>query len=266
MITHISDIKLQTVSIEGVKQVYKDILSLPIKKETASFIQFEVTPYTTISFQEVYEPIAPAHFAFEIPYSKFHETARWLEGSGLLIAKWKDGHTIDEESGLFNLYFRDGDGNLLEIIAHSYVEENVLVPHSPLNILCVREIGLPVKSVPVFTEWLKLNLDLKTKEDRDIFNFVIGGTAYIVATCWQRAWIPIALKALPPKVHVSFGTPDCTFLEEIQNNFKNNSVPFECKHNEVSFLQQGYSFSVVYTPEFHSDIPSKLNLPLSIIG
>ncbi|MEC2258717.1 glyoxalase/bleomycin resistance/dioxygenase family protein, partial [Bacillus cereus] len=70
MITHISDIKLQTVSIEGVKQVYKDILSFPIKKETTSFIQFEVTPYTTISFQEVYEPIAPAHFAFEIPYSK----------------------------------------------------------------------------------------------------------------------------------------------------------------------------------------------------
>ena len=74
MITHISDIKLQTVSIEGVKQVYRDVLSFPIKKETASYIQFEVTPYTTISFQEVYEPIAPAHFAFEISYSKFHET------------------------------------------------------------------------------------------------------------------------------------------------------------------------------------------------
>ncbi|MRQ46997.1 VOC family protein, partial [Bacillus anthracis] len=96
MITHITDIKLQTISIEGVKQVYKDILCFPIKKETTSFIQFEVTPYTTISFQEVYEPIASAHFAFEIPYSKFHETARWLEKSGLLIVKWKDGHTIDE--------------------------------------------------------------------------------------------------------------------------------------------------------------------------
>ncbi|MBE7150346.1 glyoxalase/bleomycin resistance/dioxygenase family protein [Bacillus mycoides] len=264
MITHISDIKLQTVSIEGVKQVYKDILSFPIKTETATFIQFEVTPYTTISFQEVYEPIAPAHFAFEIPYSKFHETVRWLEGSGLLIVKWKDGHTIDEENGLFNLYFKDGDGNLLEIIAHSYVKEEVLVPHSPLNILYVREIGLPVKSVPVFTEWLKSNLDMKTKEDGDIFNFVIGGTAYIVATWWQRPWIPIAMKALPPKVHVSFGTPDHTFLQKIQNNFKKNGVPFESKHTEVLFIQQGYSLSVLHTPEFHSDIPRKLNLPLSI--
>lgn len=265
MITHISDIKLQTVSIEGVKQIYKDILSFPIKKETASYIQFEVTPYTTISFQEVYEPIAPAHFAFEIPYSKFYETARWLEGSGLFIVKWKDGHTIDEESGRFNLYFKDGDGNLLEIIAHSYVQEKVLVPHSPLNILYVREIGLPVKSVPVFTEWLKSNLDMETKEDGDIFNFVIGGTAYIIATWWQRPWIPIAMKALPPKVHVSLGTSDHVFLQKIQNNFKKNSVPFQCKHNEVSFIEQGYSFSIVHTPEFHSNIPSKLNLPLSIL-
>ena len=44
---------------------------------------------------------------------------------------------------------------------------------------------------------------MKTMEDGDIFNFVIGGTAYIVATWWQRPWIPIAMKALPPKVHVS---------------------------------------------------------------
>ncbi|WP_270608335.1 MULTISPECIES: VOC family protein [Bacillus] len=264
MITHISDIKLQTVSIEGVKQVYKDILSFPIKKETASFIQFEVTPYTTISFQEVYEPIAPAHFAFEIPYSKFHGTARWLEESGLLIAKWKDGNTIGAENGLFNLYFKDGDGNLLEIIAHTYVKEDVLVPQSPLNILYVREIGLPVKSVPVFREWLKSNLNMKTMEDGDIFNFVVGGTAYIVATWWQRPWIPIAMKALPPKVHVSFGTPDLAFLQQIQINFKKNCVPFQCKQNEVSFIEQGYAFSIVHTPHFPSNIPSKLNLPLSI--
>ena len=100
--------------------------------------------------------------------------------------KWKDGNTIGEENGLFNLYFKDGDGNLLEIIAHSYVKEDVLVPHSPLNVLYVREIGLPVKSVPVFTQWLKSNLDMKAMEDGDIFNFVIGGTAYIVATWWRN--------------------------------------------------------------------------------
>ena len=55
---------------------------------------------------------------------------------------------------------------------------------------------------------------MKTMEDGDIFNFVIGGTAYIVATWWQRPWIPIAMKALSPKVYVSFGTPDVAFYSE----------------------------------------------------
>jgi len=72
------------------------------------------------------------------------------------------------------------------------------------------------------------------------------------------------MRALPPKVHVSFGTSDQAFLERIQNKFKKNSVPFESKHNEVLFIQQGYKFSILHTPEFHSDTPRKLNLPLSI--
>ncbi|MGK0537138.1 hypothetical protein ACSG5Z_30575, partial [Bacillus sp. 'calajunan'] len=77
-------------------------------------------------------------------------------------------------------------------------------------------------------------------------------------------WIPIAMKALPPEVHVSFGTPNPAFLQQIQIYFKRNSVPFQCKHNEVSFIEQGYAFSIVHTPHFPSDIPSKLTLPLSI--
>ena len=59
--------------------------------------------------------------------------------------KWKDGNTIGEENELFNLYFKDGDGNLLEIIAHSYVKEEVLVPQSPLNILYIRKLVFLLK-------------------------------------------------------------------------------------------------------------------------
>ena len=53
-------------------------------------------------------------------------------------------------------------------------------------------------------------------------------------------------------------------LQRIQNNFKKNGVSFEYKCNEVSFIEQGYTFSIVHTSEFHSDIPKQLNLPLSI--
>ena len=83
---------------------------------------------------------------------------------------------------------------------------------------------------------------MKTMEDGDIFNFVIGGTAYIVATWWQRPWIPIAMKALPPKVHVSFGTPDSAFLQHIQNNFKKNNVPLNVNIMKYHLLSRDIHF------------------------
>ena len=46
-----------------------------------------------------------------------------------------------------------------------------------------------------------------------------------------------------------------SILQRIQNNLKKNSVPYECKHDEVSFIQQGYSFTILHTPNLHADIP-----------
>ena len=52
-----------------------------------------------------------------------------------------------------------------------------------------------------------------------------------------------------------FGTPDQAFYNAYKNNLKKNSVPYECKHNEVSFIQQGYSFTILHTPNLHAHIP-----------
>lgn len=264
MITHFSKLTLQTVSIQGVQQVYADRLGFTVLSKTDREITFKVTPHVSLSFVEASEPISPAHFAFQVPYSRFYESAKRIHESGLLIAKWADGHEIDEEDGRLNLYFRDGDGNLLEIIAHDYVEEDVLVPYTPLNILYLREVGCPVESVPSFREWLKSNLGMKTLSDREIFNFVISGTAYIVANWRERPWIPIAMKALPPKMQVTFGTPDLSFLQGIQKKLENGNIPFESNESELSLYLEGYLFSVQYTPNFSSDIPRKLKIPLSV--
>jgi hypothetical protein len=264
LITHFSKLKLQTVSIQGVQQVYADRLSIPISSKTDKLITFKLTPHVSLSFEEVNEPISPAHFAFQVPFSRFYDSAKRIQESGLLIAKWEDGHEIDEEDGRLNLYFRDGDGNLLEIIAHKYVEEDVLVPYTPLNILSLREVGCPVENVPFFRDWLKSNISMKTLIDGEIFNFVIGGTAHVVANWWSRPWIPIAMKALPPKMDISFGTPNLSFIQEIQSSLQNNNVLFASIESEISFIREGYSFSVNHTPNFASDIPSKLKLPLSI--
>ncbi|MBT2674543.1 hypothetical protein J7E95_27800 [Streptomyces sp. ISL-14] len=109
MITHFADLELLTVSIEGVKQCYAKRLQFPILSESKDFIQFQLTPFTTLSFKEAFEPISPAHFAFQVPYSHFDEVAAFVQQSGLLVLSQEQGQYIDETNGRKNLYFRDGD-------------------------------------------------------------------------------------------------------------------------------------------------------------
>ncbi|RNB87008.1 glyoxalase/bleomycin resistance/dioxygenase family protein [Brevibacillus fluminis] len=261
MITHFSGLKLQTLSIQGVRQVYAERLGFPIIAQTGQDITFAITPHASLTFKEVHEPLAPVHFAFQVPYEQFHESVKWLKQSGLFIAAWPDGREIDDENGRLNLYFRDGDGNLLEIIAHEYVADGVLVPHTPLNILYLREVGCPVASVPVFRNWLRSHLQLKTLRDGDFFNFVIGGTAHVVANWHHRRWLPIDMKAVPPKIEIAFGTPSLSFLHELQERFYLHSIPFHASDDSLSFHHEGYSFSIHHTPGFAADIPLRLQLP-----
>ncbi|SNT17901.1 Catechol-2,3-dioxygenase [Bacillus sp. OK838] len=259
MITHFADLELLTVSIEGVKQCYANRLQLPILSESKEFIQFQLTPFTTLSFKEAFEPISPAHFAFQVPYSQFDEAASFIQQSGLLVLRQEHGQYIDETNGRKNLYFRDGDGHLLEIIAHDYVNEDELKASGMLRTLYLREIGFPVDSVPSLRDWLKSNLGMKTVQDQDIFNFVISGTAHAIVVSKQRPWIPIAMKALPPKMAVTFGTPDKRFIDELTKQMDHT---FLDDSKKLFILSDSYPFYMEHTPEFSASMVKNLNLPI----
>ena len=111
-------------------------------------------------------------------------------------------------------------------------------------------------------------VEIKSRYEND------GRWRYFQLCSWRHCIYRRNLVAatLDPNCDESFTTESTCFfwntrrriLQRIQNNFKKNSVLFECKRNEVSFIEQGYTFSIVHTSEFHSDIPKQLNLPLSI--
>jgi catechol 2,3-dioxygenase-like lactoylglutathione lyase family enzyme len=262
MITHYAQLQLNTVSIQGVKQFYHDQLQFRIVFQSDNEICFQVTDYFALSFKEVFEPLAPAHFAFEVPHSEFDNVVNWLEKAHIKLLKWSDGSVFDNnfETGK-NVYFRDGDGNLLEIICHSYIKEGILSPSGALKILYLREIGFPVDSVINFRELLVKILNLKLDKVSDNFTFAIGGTAHTVIPSKKRKWIPISMFALPPAMNVCFGVTSSIFIDEARTYLKENDIICE-RNGELHFKIDVYTFCLSVTT-YPKDVPSLLNLPYS---
>jgi hypothetical protein len=267
MITHFAGLQLNTVSKLAVKQFYQERLQFPVIFETEHEISFQPATHFTLSFQEVSEPISPVHIAFEVPYSCFEASVSMVRAATIPLLKWPDGREIDEFETGKNIYFRDGDGNLLEVITHHYIKEGVLPPYGALNVIYLREIGFPVKDVVGFREWLKSILRLRTIKESDNFNFVIGGTAHAIVTSTKRRWIPVAMLALPPQMTVNFGVSDRAFIESARSSLENQGISYELDvrrsgTTELSFCKNGYSFRLIPT-EFEQFLPIMLNLPLS---
>lgn len=263
MITHFARLQLNTVSIQGVKQFYHDLLRFPIIYESDNEIRFLPTEYFTLAFKETAEPIAPAHFAFEVPYSEFENVVKWIVEEHISLLKWADGRIVDIFETGKNVYFRDGDGNLLEIITHNYVKEGILPPSGPLKILYLRETGFPVDSVTHFRELLVRILNLKLDKVSDNFAFAIGGTAHAVIPSKKRKWIPISMTALPPTMNVSFGVTNSIFINEVKTYLQKEDIIYESNGDgELYFKIHEYSFSLCMT-NFPEEVPSLLNLPYS---
>lgn len=260
MITHYADLSLHTVSLQGVRQFYNGLLGFPVAFESETEIRLQVTGFTTLTFTEAYEPIAPAHIAFEVPFSKFSAVVAFLkQEAGVPILRWPDGREIDDFGPGVNAYFRDGDGHLLEVIAHRYVREDVL-PHSgPLKAMYMREVGFPVEDVPEFREWLVRTFGMKLEKVYDDFTFAIGGTAHAVIASKRRRWIPIGMYALPPRMTVSFGACGREGLARIRERTEGETI-LSAGGDELTIMRNDYRIRFVAT-DVPADLAARLNLP-----
>jgi len=261
MITHVADLTLHTVSLDGVRQFYNGLLGLPIASETASEIRFRVTPFTTLTFAETYEPVAPAHFAFEVPWSSFSDVVAYLKReAGIPLLRWPDGRETIDDGTLANAYFRDGDGHLLEVIAHRYVREDALPQNGPVKILNLREVGFPVEDVSAFRGWLSGRFGMKLAKMHDDFTFAIGGTAHAVVVSKRRRWIPIGMLALPPNMTVTFGLSGRDAPARIRAWAEGETV-LSADGDGLTILRDGYRIRFAAKTDVPADIAARLHLP-----
>ncbi|GAA3400382.1 VOC family protein [Paenibacillus hodogayensis] len=263
MITHYSKLELYTVSVAGVKQFYHDQLGFPIVHESESEIVFQPTVHFTLSFWQAAEALTPAHLAFEVAHSAFDQAVDRLRERGVTLLKWPDGRTIDDFGTGQNVYFRDGDGHLLEIISHTYVQEGVLPPSGEFGILYLREVGFPVDDVIAFRERLVQLLAVKLDKVYDNFTFAIGGTAHAVLASKERKWFPIGMTALPPKMHVTFGVSSADFLAQVRTALEAKEIRYKKAENGgLHVTLGGYSLGM-QVASFPEEAPALLGLPCS---
>lgn len=257
MITHFAELELQTVSIHGVKQVYADRLGFPIQKEDGHTVTFDITPHTALTFVERFEPIASAHFAFQVSYNQFRDAVKVLKQKGVLLIS-----EVRDSGFQRQLYFRDGDGNLLEIIAFDYIPESVLPACHPLQVFYLREVGFPVQHVDTCRKWMASLLDLNLSQNASAqFGFMFSGTAHAVVVDQKRPWIPIGMQALPPPMRLIWGTPHVAYLEQVHKRLVTNGIDVTETAETITFSLEGYTLGLKHTPDFGADVPTRLKLP-----
>ncbi|MEC0270965.1 glyoxalase/bleomycin resistance/dioxygenase family protein [Paenibacillus anseongense] len=260
MITHFARVELNTVSIQGVKQFYGNQLQFPVSFEAVDEIHVQPADHCTLVFKEDNQPLSPAHVAFEVPFTAFDDIVDLLQKAGVTLLQWSDGRSVDEFETGRNVYFRDGDGNLLEVVAHTYVQGGVLPPSGYLKILYLREIGFPVDDVFAFRELLVELFDFKLDNVEDNFTFAIGGTAHVVVVSKKRKWLPIAMTALKSAMNVTFGAPSVQVLNKISNNLDDKHIPYTLEKDRLHFQLGEYNLHIQVTA-FPENIPALLQLP-----
>lgn len=262
MITHFADVTLPTPSIAGVKQFYGR-LGFKVLEQTKERISFRIQSFSRLTFELSFEPLAPAHLAFEVPMSAFDQVVAELQSRLGPPLVWPDGDTVKSFDSGCNVYYRDGDGHLLEWIAHGYVNEHVFEPEGPLRHLYLREVGLPVEDVRVAAAWLQNRLNFALFQLSDDFAFARGGTAHSVVVSTQRRWIPIEMVALPPRVKVVWGAADLDFIGTISASFEQTGTPhrWNADCTRLEFEYAAYLLAIEFTPTFTAEAINDLNLP-----
>jgi hypothetical protein len=106
----------------------------------------------------VFEPGArwPQHIAFRIPSAAYADALVWLGARVALLPNAGGGHDFAfPDWNADAMYFRDPDGNVLELIAHHDLPDGYDPPFAAGALLGVCEVGMPADDVPGFLGWLE---------------------------------------------------------------------------------------------------------------
>jgi catechol 2,3-dioxygenase-like lactoylglutathione lyase family enzyme len=144
----IAAVRLASADVAAQRRLYVEALGLDELDAPAGALAVAIGPSRLI-FQPG-DP-SPQHVAFRIPSAAYADALDWLGERTALLPNAEGGreHPFPDWNA-DAMYFRDPDGNVLELIAHHDLEDPYEPPFHPRHLLGIGEVGVPADDPPAF--------------------------------------------------------------------------------------------------------------------
>ena len=137
-------------------------------------------------------PSSPQHFAVRIPSAAYADALAWLAERVELLTGGDGGDAFAfPDWNADAAYFRDPDGNVVELIAHHDLPEAHRPPFGPGSMLGVCEMGVPTDDVGAYLESLERRTGAR-RWSGDGVSFAAAGDkrGSLIVVRRGRAWYP----------------------------------------------------------------------------
>lgn len=197
----IHSVEIFTPHLERSAPFYRDLLQLPVLKyRTDSHLEVQIGSTRLAVVQNDKIPLGNYHFAFDIPQNQFQAGFHWLEqrvqpiasASGQILFPSNDDWNSD------SVYFKDEDGNILELIARHNQPNNSTADFSVHSLLSISEFGIASDDVPRTVTYLSESLSIQVYDDAGSQRFTAVGDEHGLLIIVQRGrvWMPDAGKSV----------------------------------------------------------------------
>lgn len=187
------EVALATSQVAAQRAFYSATMGWPLVAETPTSFTVQIGA-SRLSFMQDAMHTGIYHVAFAIPRTADQAAKDWLRRRVTLLRKDGSDEIFFANINARSYYYRDADGNILELIAHYNLDRELDGVFGPSSVLHVAEIGLPVADVPAFAATVREQLGLEpyggpVAEDFAFLGDILG---CLVVVKVGRPWLPTA--------------------------------------------------------------------------
>ncbi|MGN7760535.1 VOC family protein [Paenibacillus sp. 22594] len=198
----IKKLKLYCSNLNQMIEFYTGVLNLPISSNDAQSFTLSVGS-SELEYEYQSNHNSPYHIAFNIPENQIEDAMNWLKNRVELLDDNGDLIIFFEDWNAHSIYFKDPDGNIVELIARHNLNNSSTLEFSGKCLLNVSEIGLPVPDVLSAAAFFGEKYNLSPwRGQSETFTAVGDENGLIILVKQGRVWFMSDVKAEPQYISV----------------------------------------------------------------